>query len=134
MLARPYSWRLTGLSRVTCPLDHGSTMAARTVASSSPRPEVKDASSLPTSSRSEGVRSSVFLAATMVLNRSRRLRAAAISGEAVSPATLTPSALADLQSRYRVSRRVMVRVDGTFVRTPGFSGGASMVRRLPVVQ
>ena len=68
----------------------------------------------------------------MVLNRSRRLRAAAISGEAVSTATLTRKASADLQSRSRVSRRAMVRAGGTVVRTPGFSGGASMARRLQV--
>jgi len=90
----------------------GSTMAARTAASSSQTPEAKDASSPLTPSRSQGVRSSVFLAAAMVLNRSRSLRAATIFGEAVSTATLMREASADLQSRSAVSKQAMVRAGG----------------------
>ena len=54
----------------------------------------------------------------MVWNRSRRLRAATIFGEAVSTATLMPKASADLQSRSAVSKRAMVRPGGIVVIIP----------------
>ncbi len=136
ILPRPYICRLTSLSLVTCPsvwpLDQGSTMAARTAASSSRTPEAKDAISLSTASRSQGVRTSVFLAATMVLKRSSRLRAATIFGEAVSTATLMRNASADLQSRSDVSRRATVRAGGTVVTASDWPEDACVARRLRV--
>ena len=68
----------------------------------------------------------------MVLKRSRRLRAATILGEAVSIATLTRKASADLQSRSDVSRRAMVRAGGTVVTASGRPEDASVARRLRV--
>ncbi len=97
-----------------------------------PDPEAKEANSLPCASRSQEERSSVFFAATMVLKRSWRLRAATIPGEVVSTATLTRKASADLQSRSDVSSLAMVRAGGTSVTGAGRSADGCAARRLRV--
>lgn len=112
-MARPYSWRLIDLWRLTvpstCPLYHGLEIAAATASSSASTPAAKAASLLLVAVAIHGSRRASSLERIFAWKRSRTSRAATSAGTVRSIKAFTIAVCAEPVSRSVVMLRATVR-------------------------